>query len=127
MRRLRCVHFTGIQNDACDVGVKYDSVRNDDLPAFKGRFPCMSEVGSCSLRRFPTAEETAAEEAMWAKVLADTNTARKAIVAVTEGKRRVAGKTACPVCDGGTLAYSVAGNGHIHAACSTESCVRWME
>lgn len=38
-----------------------------------------------------------------------------------------AGKMKCPLC-AGELRYSRAGyNGHIHAACSTEGCVRWME
>ena len=39
-----------------------------------------------------------------------------------------AGEMACPVCKTGKLRYSRAGyNGHVHAACSTDTCVRWME
>lgn len=39
-----------------------------------------------------------------------------------------AGEMQCPVCKAGKLRYSRAGyNGHVHAACSTETCVRWME
>lgn len=39
-----------------------------------------------------------------------------------------AGVMECPVCKKGKLRYSRAGyNGHVHAACSTETCVRWME
>lgn len=39
-----------------------------------------------------------------------------------------AGVMACPVCKTGKLRYSRAGyNGHVHGACSTENCVRWME
>jgi len=38
------------------------------------------------------------------------------------------GSMACPVCKTGNLRYSRAAyNGHVHAACSTEGCVRWME
>jgi hypothetical protein len=35
----------------------------------------------------------------------------------------------CPACNGvKTLRFSRAGyNGHIHAGCTTEGCVRWME
>lgn len=37
------------------------------------------------------------------------------------------GEVQCPVCDG-TLRFSVASvNGHMHAACITTGCVRWME
>lgn len=39
-----------------------------------------------------------------------------------------AGEMECPVCKTGKLRYSRAAyNGHVHAACSTETCVRWME
>jgi len=38
------------------------------------------------------------------------------------------GNMKCPVCETGNLRYSRAAyNGHIHATCSTEGCVSWME
>jgi hypothetical protein len=53
-------------------------------------------------------------------------TARAAIVD-KEGKARgIRGHVRCPI-DGGRLVYSIAGNGHIHAACNNLGCVRWME
>lgn len=34
----------------------------------------------------------------------------------------------CSICKDGTIHYFVAGvNGHIHAVCSTEGCLRFME
>jgi len=55
-------------------------------------------------------------------------TARAVIVAHTEGKRGVGGVIECPVCKTGKLRFSVARcNGHVHAACTTDKCVRWME
>jgi hypothetical protein len=34
----------------------------------------------------------------------------------------------CPVCKTGKLRYSRAGyNGHVHAGCTTDGCVGWME
>jgi hypothetical protein len=34
----------------------------------------------------------------------------------------------CPICKVGKLRYSRNSyNGHVHAACSTKECVRWME
>ena len=39
-----------------------------------------------------------------------------------------AGVMECPVCKTGKLRYSRAGyNGHVHARCSTDGCVAWME
>ena len=38
------------------------------------------------------------------------------------------GSITCPACKTGTLRYSVAAiNGHMHGACTTENCARWME
>jgi len=38
------------------------------------------------------------------------------------------GEMPCPAGCGGILRYSVASvNGHMHAACTTAECVRWME
>ncbi len=38
------------------------------------------------------------------------------------------GEITCPVCKTGKLRYSRAAyNGHVHASCSTATCVRWME
>ena len=48
-----------------------------------------------------------------------------------EGKKSggAAGKIDCPVCAAKeSLSYNRASsNGHIHAKCATEGCVRWME
>lgn len=38
------------------------------------------------------------------------------------------GEMPCPICKVGTLRYSRSGyNGHVHAFCGTETCVRFME
>lgn len=74
-----------------------------------------------------TPEERAAEESAFQSAFAKIMTARGAIVKATGSKRGVAGTIPCPVC-GGELRYSIANvNGHIHAACATKECVRWME
>ena len=51
--------------------------------------------------------------------------ARAAIMAETMGLR-TAGIMPCPSCDG-QLKYSVASNGHVWGACTTEGCTQWME
>ena len=44
-------------------------------------------------------------------------------------KKGVSGQITCPECGTGTVDYTYAGNynRHIHARCSTEGCVAWME
>lgn len=144
----RCKHFAGIDftdpTKQCEAGVLMKDVTV--IQPFKYRYggggtvytsgysqPCFSDsdpfgVCECKHQRFPTAEEVAAEEAKMDKLLNRTFVARDAIVKATGGKRGVSGKIACPVCNTGELAYSVAGiNGHIWAKCSTEDCVSWME
>lgn len=44
------------------------------------------------------------------------------------GTASASGEIKCPVCEDGTLRFTRSGyNGCIHASCSTEDCVRWME
>lgn len=93
--------------------------RVDDLKQFRI---------SQRVARGMTPEQAAhAEDALDAR-LANMTAARDAIVKATGGKRRVQGRIDCPVCKGlKTLGFVVHGNGHIHAACSTDDCVCWME
>jgi len=60
----RCVHFTGIQHDACEAGIDYKTVRDASA---KGpyRWPCFSDSGAttvCPKASFMTDEQAAAEE-----------------------------------------------------------------
>lgn len=68
------------------------------------------------------------------ELLAKAGKARAAIVEHLggpwkKGTPSAVGKIDCPVCGGKeTLAFRRAGyNGHIHAQCSTDGCVSWME
>jgi hypothetical protein len=62
----RCVHFNGIQHDACRLDVKYVAVRDtSDRPY---AWPCLTNdrreaTTTCASRRMPTPEETAAHVA----------------------------------------------------------------
>jgi len=86
------------------------------------------------IQRLRTAEELAAQQAEDKKRFADIGKARAAIVEHLGGPWKrgmpgIGGAIDCPVCGGeGTLAFSRSGyNGHIHASCKTDGCVRWME
>lgn len=123
-----CVHFNGIQNEACKAGIAYDSFPKPGLPCMKDF--CKGQV--CDNLRFPTPEEVAAAEAA-----RETSYKRfeLAYAAVREDAKKRglrkgnggAGNATCPNCQG-TLSYSVASyNGHVHCRCSTEGCVWWMQ
>ena len=132
--KFRCVHFNGIQNEVCKVGVKYDDVivTGVGLPCV-----CISNRGGeklpCAQRRYPNAEEVTARNAEIEELIYKAD---KAIAAITEDAKAKgyrlgsggSGEIDCPVCGDGKLAYRVAGyNGHRHAKCSTAGCVSFME
>lgn len=127
-RAATCKHFTGIQNDTCEVGIAYASVQDGPgclpcLPPFRGGRQCST---SCARKSLRTAEEMVEEDRERQESLARLMKARGAIVEATGGKRRSTGKIDCPNC-GGKLGYSIASNGHIWGACSTSGCTQWME
>lgn len=131
-----CNHYRAMsEHDTCKVGVSYNSF---DGVSFDKR-PCFCKSGKppnagCSLIDIPTAEQIAAEDAEFRKRFELIGKARDAIVTHLGGpwKRGTAGAGGtidCPACGAEkSLRFSRAGyNGHIHAACKTEGCVRWME
>lgn len=124
-----CVHFTGVQNNQCKAGVSYSSFRPLGL-----KIPCVTPgAPGCSLCRFPTPEEVAEQIAASDAAYARMELALTVVHADAKAKgfRRGHGggsSLPCPVCQTGTLAYSVSGcNGHIHGRCGTEGCVWWMQ
>lgn len=128
-RTIWCKHYRGrYHNDTCEAGVIYA-----DLPVIPAdQSPCFGPGrNGCSLAEYPTAEEIAAEDRMFREAMERTKKARAAIVSHIGPWKRgegAGGSIPCPVCETGTLKYSRAGcNGHIHAACTTADCVRWME
>lgn len=125
MKPNQCKHFTGVQHDICAAGLRYDDVRTK--APFPNNFPCLIPAAPCSLREYPTAAEVAEDAAKWERAMASIFVARPAIIAKHGKARGLASTMPCPVCTTGTLAYSIAHNGHIHAGCSTPTCVRWME
>lgn len=156
-RATRCRHFNGLQHDKCEAGICYKTLQGDGmiLPCLPWHCDTGKPVAKCDKYGVHTAEEIAEQEREIERSINGTITARKTIVAELERRHAAGDKTVvskphhdddfgetgcraayvagvgaipCPVCKTGTLRYSRAAcNGHIHAACSTESCVRWME
>lgn len=155
-RATRCRHFNGVQHDNCEAGVCYKTLESSGLlPCLPWHCDTGKPVASCNKYATYNAEEIAEQEREIERSLADTIAARKAIVAELARRHATGDKTVvakphhdsdfsetgcqsayvagagtipCPVCKTGTLRYSRATcNGHIHAGCSTDGCVRWME
>lgn len=135
-RATFCNHYRAMsEHETCSAGVPYATFQGK---SFDQR-PCFRDKGGpircgCDLVQFPTAEEIEAAEKELAKRFEAIGTARNAIVEKCGGpwKRGMPGQSGsidCPVCGtADALRYSRAGyNGHIHASCRTEGCVRWME
>lgn len=136
-----CKHFTGISNETCKAGVNYREHAGGSNKGYACRLPCTGDDGCswakdervvpCALREWYTPEEIQAQVEEIERHLNGTVTARLAISeylrASNKPERNVSGQIPCPVCDGGTLGFSIAYNGHCHATCSTQGCVSWME
>lgn len=155
-RATRCRHFNGVQHDKCEAGVCYETLEASGLlPCLPWHCDSGKPVAKCDKYATYTAEEIAQQERELERSLNGTIVARKAIVDELNRRNVAADKTVvakphhdpefsetgcqspyvagacampCPVCKSGTLRYSRAAcNGHIHARCSTEGCVSWME
>lgn len=125
----------------CDAGVFYVTLDGHGKPGFFDKAPCFWRRGkgaakpcSCPYAAYPTDEEIAADEAESRASMERIGKARQAIVTHLGGPWKrgtpgARGRIDCPVCGGKeTLGFSRAGcNGHIHAGCTTDKCVRWME
>lgn len=133
-----CKHYNGTVNDQCRAGVTYTTVelgrgtKQFSLPCFRDENPLGAVCEKCEFR---TAEEEAARKAEQAKRFDNIVKARTAIVESLGGPWKkgmpgLNGRIPCPCCGqpGAMLSFSRAGyNGHIHARCSTDDCVSWME
>lgn len=131
----KCLHFNGMMNEVCEVGVKYEDVRGPSRGPAGGRLiACFNECDTCTRREMPTEADVAAriEEINCSTV--NFTKARSAIVAYLGGhwKKGMQGSQGCidcPVCQQPkSLHFTRAGlNGNIHARCKTPDCVSWME
>ena len=129
-----CKHYRATtSHETCNKGVVYDE---EFMGVGFNKMPCFNpgHKDKCPLAEYPTAEEIAEREAYLNKRFENIGKARQAIVDHLGGpwKRGTPGQNGridCPICGkASALHFSRAGyNGHIHAGCETEGCVRWME
>lgn len=129
----RCKHFTGINDDKCAAGVQYRELVGGEEYGWGARIPCVTnsltqDPVSCDSHQDPTPEEIKADGEALKKTFGDVMTARAHILKMIDKHGVSHGRTQCPVCTDGILSFTQAQiNNHIHASCSTEGCVSWME
>jgi hypothetical protein len=137
-----CIHFNGFQNERCEGGVRYMDLVGDDRTGIALRLPCCSALRhelrkrkdltpvDCPTFLKPSAEQMAQFDA---DMKAHAGRVKKMLPWIREMKARFPdgtngdGSDTCPVC-GKTIRFTIARcNGHMHAACATEGCIRFME
>lgn len=129
----KCVHFNGLKNSCCNAGVEYEQLGGGD-GSFALRLPCYSpeyagynasrmlEIAVCPKRIEPTPEEIKADHDLYQLSFDRIKVVRQAILA----SGLTLGTIVCPMCHG-TVSFSRASNGHVHASCSNKGCVSWAE
>lgn len=134
-RMDKCVHFTGLQNKACEAGVEYDAVRvkHEPIDGFRDSIPCLARHNpggaTCASLCPHSREQSEAREAEISASIERSMKATKAIREHSKSTGRMSDVIDCPAC--GTpkaLGYGIArSNGHIHARCNTPKCVAFMQ
>ena len=123
-RRLKCRHFNGILNDACKLGIEYSTFRDKESRGL----PCIETGGKCEKFDPFTEKEEADTFDELKTLMAKTLIVRALIVEHADKTHARSGVIDCPICDSEkSVRFTIAFNGHVHAACSTENCVRFME
>lgn len=130
MRKGRCKHFTGTQNDTCEAGVSYESV-GPGIPCLRmtvsGRErPCQ---GTCERYQEPTDAEVAEFDKFMDERMEMHRKVGPAIIAIKQEHKGKSwqGVIECPCCGGKLHVSHAAYNGHCHGRCETDGCIAWME
>lgn len=128
-----CRFYTGIQDDACQKEVRYDSFNKGSRIGMVHELPCLArnkEAKECKYREFPTDAEVEAEDAEMKKHIVGMDKAIQIIKkkhSTYKGEKDYGGTIECPLC-GNRLHYSVSAyNGHIWGQCKTSNCLSWMQ
>ncbi|UII80038.1 hypothetical protein [Flagellimonas sp. CMM7] len=124
----RCIHFTGIANNTCELGISYKDVRDETQRPYK--FPCLKRHhgGDCSNAQFPTKEDLKREVD---EIIENQKKTVNAMVMVKEHIAKTGekiGSIECPCSEReGRLEYSMAEiNGHVRSSCTTCK-MGWIE
>lgn len=142
-----CKHRTAYTKDfkTCKVGVDFHQFQQrKPLPVLGpnelfrrgsplGCMPCSGEPNHeeaakvCPQFTAWTPEECAERKRDTEERFGRIGTIRGAILENINATGIFSGDIPCPSCKSGTVSYSQASNGHVHARCSTANCASWME
>ncbi len=118
--------FDASQYPVCKVGIDYHK-----FPKPHNQMPCLGETeaarAGCPQYSGYTDEELADREKDLDERFDRIALIRSAIIAQIKATSVRGGHIPCPACKTGTVGYSQASNGHVHARCSTDKCAAWME
>jgi hypothetical protein len=148
MNHGSCIHFNGVQNKLCARGVAYQQFA-PGIPCIKfieksargGTFLEPGEVAAerkpwkyegkpCPLYEEPSELEVQVDRAEMMAAMEKTRAALKVASAWRVRPKPVCDRSEtveCPVCNGRLHLTQSSYNGHVHGACDTPGCVRWME
>ena len=118
------------EDDTCEAGVRYDSVRGPHQPCFLDDFgESKPDDSNCAYIRRPAPEEIAAHKAWIEKRMTLQGVVMLGIKAWRKAhqKQNFAEVVECPACKGRLHLSIAASNGHVHGHCESENCVSWME
>ena len=119
----RCIHFNGLMNKSCDVGLVYMDVKDRDARPYL--FPCLKQGGICLKAQFMTEDEAEKEANLLEDKGIQSMNARHLILAEIKATGKRNGTIQCPVCNGELHFNKAETNGHIWANC--QCGFGWME
>jgi ssDNA-binding Zn-finger/Zn-ribbon topoisomerase 1 len=150
MKHGACIHHNGHQHKLCSRGVAYAQfypgspciqtisksarggtyLRPGEIPAETKPFPGAQPPERCPFFQLPTDDQVQADRAETEVWLQRTEVALK-VAAEWRVRPKPSQDRAevveCPLCKGKLHLSQSSYNGHVHGACETPDCVRWME
>lgn len=156
MQKDVCIHFTGIQNSCCKLGIEYLKIARDhtrdeiewhnkNYPTFRLddsgigiRIPCIlgNDVKTCKEFLLPTKQELTDYEIKMdeyiKQFIQNVNIVRPLIIEKvgSREKQYVRDSINCPICKRGIIHFYYHGhvNRHVQAKCNNDKCnVEWIE
>lgn len=132
-----CIHFRDMsRHETCEAGVNYRNLAAGEpklrtLPCFLDKAKLEPQAGAVACAAFcaPTRDEVAAHEAWVGARFETLGTVMQGIAGWRKANRgrNAAEVVECPACKGRLHLSIAASNGHVHGACETDGCARWME
>lgn len=130
MENTHCKHWQGSISRLCAVGIDWEKLTGGPQLGLLTRCPCIrpEHAAKCDQHALLTQEEFDAQEAEMERLMEETISEISFWNSLkATNKRGTSGICKCPRC-GGDCRWSIAStNGHMHVACLTDGCVRFME